>query len=152
MPLLYWKVLAYTRQFLLYSSELTHKNVSLRLDVPLVALAGFEPTTSRLWALRAGHCSTALFKKGEADSTGMSYDVSVYTVFLTSTPTTTHLWVRRFSLPTLNLTCMKKLVWLSSPISSSPYYFLRQALCTEADTSCETICTSSTCLFAIIGT
>ena len=59
----YWKVVVYTRQFLLNSSELTHKNVSSRLDISLVALAGFEPTTSRLWALRAGHCSTALFKK-----------------------------------------------------------------------------------------
>ncbi len=39
------------------------------------------------WAYRF----SALFPylKGEADSTGMSYDISVYTVFLTLTPTTT---------------------------------------------------------------
>ena len=72
--------------------------------------AGFEPALPSFGWIQLSLTVTEFRSiphralKGEADSTGMSYEVSVYTVFLTSTPTTTHLWVRRFSLPTLNLT------------------------------------------------
>jgi len=76
-----------------------------------VDAAGFEPALPISGWIRLSPTVTGTrsiphraLKKGEADSTGMAYDFSVYTVFLTSTPTTTHLWVRRLSLPTLNLT------------------------------------------------
>ena len=54
-------------------------------------------------------------------------------------------------LPTLNLTYMKT-DWAYRFSALFSLYFLRQALCTLALTSGDTICTSSTCLFAMIGT
>lgn len=80
------------------------------------------------------------------DEVGLNRAYIVITIYVTHILVTVARLYKIRTSPTVPFTCAQ-VRWLIGPV-----YFLRQDLCTAALVAWLTICTSKTCLFAMIGT